>query len=48
MGFPAGLLPISGIVVTELDAIKVLTGASAIQIGGGWGYGSEGGNNHGG
>lgn len=42
MGMPVGLLPIDGIVVTELEAIKVLSGASAVQIGAGGLMGAEG------
>jgi hypothetical protein len=42
MGMPVGLLPINGTVITELEAIKVLTGASAIPIGAGGVVGAEG------
>ena len=42
MGLPIGLLPIVGIVVTELEAIRVLTGATSIPIGAGGVAGAEG------
>jgi len=42
MGMPVGLLPITGVVVTELDAIKILSGADAVQIGAGGILGAEG------
>ena len=32
MGMPIGLMPLPGIVFTEIDAIKILTGAEAIPI----------------
>lgn len=42
MGMPVGLLPINGIVVTELEAVKILSGAGAVQIGAGGIMGAEG------
>ncbi|MEM3703490.1 MAG: hypothetical protein QXX79_03600 [Candidatus Bathyarchaeia archaeon] len=42
MGMPVGLLPINGTVITELEAVKILTGASAIPIGAGGVAGAEG------
>jgi hypothetical protein len=42
MGMPCGLLPCEGIVVTELRAIEILSGASAIPISGGGLGGAEG------
>jgi hypothetical protein len=42
MGMPVGLLPINGVVVTELEAVKILSGASAVQIGAGGIMGAEG------
>ncbi|MEM2103905.1 MAG: hypothetical protein QW717_03335 [Candidatus Bathyarchaeia archaeon] len=42
MGMSVGLLPMRGLVVTELDAVKVLTGASAVPIGAGGLMGAEG------
>ena len=42
MGMPVGLLPINGLVVTELEAIKILSGANAVQIGAGGIMGAEG------
>jgi hypothetical protein len=42
MGMPCGLLPCDGIVVTELRAIEILSGARAIPIAGGGLGGAEG------
>jgi hypothetical protein len=42
MGMPCGLLPCEGTVVTELRAIEILSGASAIPISGGGLGGAEG------
>jgi hypothetical protein len=42
MGMPVGLLPLPGMVVDEVKAIQVLTGAEAIPIGAGGVYGAEG------
>jgi hypothetical protein len=42
MGMPCGLLPCEGIVVTELRAIEILSGARAIPIAGGGLGGAEG------
>lgn len=41
-GVPCGLVPIFGTVVTEIEAIKTLTGAEAIPIGAGGIGGAEG------
>ena len=43
MGIPVGLMPISGIVVTEVEAIHILTGAEAVVIAAGGLDGAEGG-----
>jgi len=43
MGMPCGLLPLEGIVVTEPEAINILTGAEATPIGAGGVAGAEGG-----
>jgi hypothetical protein len=43
MGLPCALLPCKGIVVTELVALELLTGTSAIPIGAGGLGGAEGG-----
>jgi len=42
MGLSVGLLPLTGDVITELAAIKILTGAEAIPIGAGGVSGAEG------
>jgi hypothetical protein len=42
MGMPCGLLPCEGIVVTELRAIEILSGARAVSIAGGGLGGAEG------
>jgi len=42
MGVPCGLLPCEGLVVTELKAIEILSGARAIPIAGGGLGGAEG------
>ncbi|MFQ5712096.1 MAG: hypothetical protein ACE5GD_10020 [Candidatus Geothermarchaeales archaeon] len=42
MGMPVGLLPIDGIVVTEVEAIRILTGSEATPIGAGGVNGAEG------
>ncbi|MGQ9543709.1 MAG: hypothetical protein ACUVTM_06475 [Candidatus Bathyarchaeia archaeon] len=42
MGMPVGLLPLPGVVVDEVKAIQVLTGAEAIPIGAGGVCGAEG------
>jgi hypothetical protein len=42
MGMPCGLLPCEGIVVTELKAVEILSGATAIPIAGGGLGGAEG------
>jgi hypothetical protein len=42
MGVPCGLFPIRGIVITEIEAIKILTGADAIPIASGGVSGAEG------
>lgn len=42
MGIPVGLIPVDGITVTEIQAIKMLTGAEAIPIGSGGLAGAEG------
>ncbi len=42
MGLPCGLLPVEGIVVTEVDAIRILTGATATPIAAGGIGGAEG------
>ncbi|MCS7117077.1 MAG: hypothetical protein RMJ31_04365 [Nitrososphaerota archaeon] len=42
MGMPVGLLPVQGIVVTEIDAIEILTGAIATPIAAGGILGAEG------
>ena len=42
MGIPCGLLPCEGIVVTELDAIRILSGSSAVPIAAGGLGGAEG------
>ncbi|MEW6593153.1 MAG: hypothetical protein AB1305_05745 [Candidatus Hadarchaeota archaeon] len=41
-GCPTGLMPVSGRVVTELEAVKVLTGAKAAAMGKGGVSGAEG------
>jgi len=42
MGMPCGLLPCEGLVITELRAIEILSGAKAIPIAGGGLGGAEG------
>jgi len=42
MGLPCGLLPVEGIVVTEVEAIRILTGATAVPIAAGGIGGAEG------
>jgi len=42
MGLPCGLIPINGKVITEIDAIKILTGATATPIAAGGLKGAEG------
>ncbi|MEM3564299.1 MAG: hypothetical protein QXS27_02055 [Candidatus Jordarchaeaceae archaeon] len=42
MGLPVGLFPIDGTVITEVEAIKILTGATAIPISAGGIMGAEG------
>jgi hypothetical protein len=42
MGMPCGLLPLNGIVVNELDAVRILSGATATPIGSGGVAGGEG------
>ncbi|MEM1525056.1 MAG: hypothetical protein QW372_04165 [Nitrososphaerales archaeon] len=42
MGMPVGLLPVNGLVITEIDAIKILTGAIATPIAAGGILGAEG------
>jgi len=42
MGLPCALLPVEGIVVTEVDAIRILTGATAVPISAGGIGGAEG------
>jgi len=41
-GTPCGLMPLSGDVITELEAIEILTGASATVVGAGGVAGAEG------
>jgi 6-phosphogluconate dehydrogenase (decarboxylating) len=41
-GIPVGMMPVSGELITELEAIELLTGASAIPIGSGGIGGGEG------
>ena len=42
MGIPVGLLPVTGTVINEVDAIRILCGAEAIPIGAGGIGGAEG------
>ena len=42
MGIPVGLYPISGTTITELEAVKILTGATATPIAAGGVGGAEG------
>jgi len=42
MGLPVGLIPLRGTVVTEIEAIEILTGAQAIPIAAGGICGAEG------
>jgi hypothetical protein len=42
MGTPCGLLPLEGIVVTEVEAIRILSGATAIPFSAGGIGGAEG------
>lgn len=42
MGLPVGLLPVKGTVITEIEAVRILSGAEAIPIGAGGIGGAEG------
>lgn len=42
MGLPVGLMPMSGTIITEIEAIETLTGACAIPISAGGISGAEG------
>jgi hypothetical protein len=41
-GCPVGIMPVSGKIVTEIEAIKILTGARAVVMGAGGVSGAEG------
>jgi hypothetical protein len=41
-GYPVGIMPVSGKIVTEIEAVKILTGAQAVAMGAGGVSGAEG------
>jgi hypothetical protein len=41
-GYPVGLMPVSGKIITEIEAINILTGARAVAMGAGGVSGAEG------